>query len=240
MSTTCRAANPLLCDQHGLWLYFRQVPAYITRDVKKLIRLYKGYVHAESELDSAALMEGVLPSEVGWVAYHHPDGAIPLRNLVINTHAARADFETERRRQTTNGVNYVTHQMHAYLPNYDQVTRYMLTNLVTLRFIVAERDYDDVEDGYLRTFGISREQLFAPLRDRKVRQLLMALDRAYLTAITGMIPEPEELRALAHERFVRWRGTPTEEDTERALDVLTEALTRHLEEVEIPELDADD
>lgn len=240
MSATCRAANPLLCDQHGLWLHFKEVPAYIKRDVKKLIRLYEAYVIAESELDTAALMEGVLPSESGWVAFHHPDGAIPLRNLVLAAHAARADFEQERHRQASNAVAYVTHQIQAYLPQYDQVTCYMLSNLVTLRFLVAERDWDDVKEGYLRTFGITREELFAPLRDRKVREVLMALDRAYITAITGIIPEPEELRALAHERFVRWRSEPTVEDTDRALDILTDAITRHLEEVEIPELDADD
>lgn len=230
VSNRCRAQNPLLCDEHGLALDFTEVPGYVTRDVNRLARLYMAHLIAEEELDAAALLEGVLPSEVGWVAYHHPDGAVMLRNLVIKAHAARDDFETERQRQAANSLAYVTFQIHQLLPEYEEEVRYLLTNLVALRFLVAERGWDDPIEGYQETFGMPRTQLFAPCKDAKVREVLQACDRAYVMATTALMPEPETIISLAYERSVRVHHSPTAKDTERALNVLTDALTRHLED----------
>lgn len=227
---TCRAQNPLLCREHGLPLDFDAVPAYVTRDVNRLARLYMEHILAEEKLHAAALLEGVLPSEVGWVAYHHPDGAIALRNLVIKSHAARDDFESERQRQAANCLEYVTEKIYELLPQYSVDERFLLTNLVALRFLVAERDWDDPIEGYQETFGMPRTQLFKPCKDLAVREVLQACDRAYVMATTALMPEPETITSLAYERAVRTRHNPTDKDTERALDVLSDALTRHLED----------
>lgn len=233
-ASRCRARNPLLCPEHYLRRGFTEVPAYVTRDLAKLVDLYVHSVQQEDELDSAALLEGVLPSEVGWVAFHHPDGAVPLRTLLLRAREAEWQFDAERKRQTRNAVDYVNDRALRWLPRgYSEAERYLLTNLVALRFLVVERDYpDDQALGYKEIFGMTREELFRPYGNRRVRAALRELDRAYLTAVTGQIPDRETLQLVAHERFVRYRGEASAEDSTRALDLMGDLFTRHLEAAE--------
>jgi hypothetical protein len=224
----CDAENPLLCEEHGIPLDFPEVPELIMQRLVHLGELHDTYLQLQADLENAALLEGIVPAQVSHVAYHHPDGRIALRTLMHAAMEAELAFTDERELQFQQALEYVQVHLNLQLAEWPEDTRYILANLVCLRFLFVEKEYPGAlaESHYEEIFGMDRVELFDPLYDGQVKANLSACDRAFLTFTTAVIPDEEDLVSLAYERILRRRQVPSEQDSERALNLVARLFSR--------------
>jgi hypothetical protein len=227
MAIRCRAENPLTCRVHGITLDFTEVPDYIRPRFEKLVKLEQAKEDAQGDLYEYTLLSGLSPTDVGFMSYHDPAGNVPLRKFY------HAYMEAELREREALDAQYeqtaelVYELLEESFPDKDADEIYALHKLSGLRFFGVEKEWgEDADEGYQENFDLTTQQLFGQLSDPQVRDKLKRVDRAFFAALTGVIPDDEDLNSLAYERLIRYKGSPTPEDTDRAEELVTRLLSK--------------